>query len=492
MKRLNPVGSLFGFILTILLFFGLGLSLWIDRGLAFNPGPVTAISKDRVVLHNFTSHAEFEKQCSYCHEPLKTNLANKCKSCHEEVNQQLQTGQGVHSRIANVDECSSCHSEHHGRTFNPTLGSYELFDHSKTGFSLNWHQENYDTTPMLCDECHISEDFSVATNQKCLDCHASHGQNFAQAHTQDFGPNCLGCHDGLDRMQKFDHLKTGYPLEGKHTQVKCTGCHTTNNLKDAPKDCKGCHEEPKVHQGMFEQTCGTCHTSDGWTPAYLENQTFSHLNTAGFSLALHKTDYADQVITCSGCHPTDLQTTDIQTCIDCHTQHDQVFMTDHQQQYGSDCLVCHDGVDRLSNFDHANFFPLDGKHESIQCTDCHTNNGYRGTPTECWQCHQEPEIHAGVFGLLCEYCHGADAWSPAGLHRHNFPLNHGLDDKNLQLECKTCHGDNYVDYTCYNCHDHQPDEITQSHRAVGITEQDLPACANCHPAGTLEKNKLYP
>jgi hypothetical protein len=492
MKRLNPVGSLFGFILTILLFLGLGLSLWIDRGLAFNPGPITSISKDGVVLQGFTSHAEFEKQCNYCHEPLKTNLASKCNSCHEDVNQQIQFGQGVHSRITNVDECSYCHTEHHGRTFNPTLESYELFDHSKTGFSLNWHQENFDATPMRCDECHIPEDFSVVTNQKCLECHTSHDQYFAQAHPQDFGTNCLGCHDGLDRMQKFDHLQTGYPLEGKHTQVKCIGCHISNNLNDAPKDCKGCHEEPTIHQGMFEQTCDTCHTTDSWTPANLANQSFSHLSTAGFSLALHKANYSDQVITCAGCHPNDLQTTDIQTCIDCHAQHDQVFMADHQQQYGIDCRICHDGVDRLSNFDHVNFFPLDGKHESIQCTDCHTNNVYRGAPTECRQCHKEPEIHAGVFGLKCEYCHGTDAWSPADLQQHNFPLNHGLDDKNLQLECKTCHGDNYVAYTCYNCHDHQPDEITQSHQAEGITEQGLPACATCHPDGTLEENKTYP
>ena len=307
MKRLNPVGSLFGFILTILLFLGLGLSLWFDRGLAFNPGPVTELKKAGVVLQGFTSHADFEKQCNFCHEPLKTTLASKCKSCHLEVNQQIQDGKGVHSRIDNVDQCYSCHTEHHGRTFNPTLGSYQLFDHSKTSFSLNWHQENFDATPMECAECHVSEDFSVAPNQKCLDCHAGQDSNFGQTHTQDFGSNCLGCHDGSDRMQKFDHISTSYPLEGKHTQVKCTGCHTTNNLKDAPKDCKGCHEEPTIHQGMFEQTCDTCHTPDGWTPAKLDNQSFSHLDTAGFSLALHQTDYSNQLITCAGCHPNDLK-----------------------------------------------------------------------------------------------------------------------------------------------------------------------------------------
>jgi hypothetical protein len=160
-------------------------------------------------------------------------------------------------------------------------------------------------------------------------------------------------------------------------------------------------------------------------------------------------------------------------------------MTDHQQQFGTSCMVCHDGVDRLSHFDHANFFPLEGKHATAQCTDCHANQVFRGTPTECWQCHSEPEVHIGVFGLKCYECHSVDAWEPASLHQHNFPLNHGLDDPSLQLQCDACHTTNYIEYTCYSCHDHQPDEIAQSHLAVGISAQDLPACATCHPAGTI-------
>jgi DnaJ-class molecular chaperone len=97
-----------------------------------------------------------------------------------------------------------------------------------------------------------------------------------------------------------------------------------------------------------------------------------------------------------------------------------------------------------------------------------------------------------VFGLKCFYCHSADAWSPANLRQHNFPLNHGLEDQSTQLQCDACHGTNYVDYTCYNCHDHQQAEITQSHQSVGIVEQDLPECAKCHPAGIVEKEPVSP
>jgi predicted CXXCH cytochrome family protein len=291
MKRLNPVGSLFGYFLTVLLFIGLGFSLWYNRGLAFSPGPVTAISKDGVSLQGFSSHAEFEKRCSYCHEPIKTDLASKCKECHENVNQQILIRQGIHSQIGTVNECVSCHADHRGRDFNPTQASYKLFDHSTTAFNLNWHQENYDATPMECNACHINDDYSVVPNQECLDCHSNHEITFAQAHTQDFGADCLSCHDGSDRMQNFDHDQTGYPLVGIHAQINCTKCHQTGNLNETPSNCMNCHTEPTIHQGMFEQTCDSCHTPDGWSPAIVDNRSFSHTETAFFSLNRHKLDY---------------------------------------------------------------------------------------------------------------------------------------------------------------------------------------------------------
>ncbi len=164
-------------------------------------------------------------------------------------------------------------------------------------------------------------------------------------------------------------------------------------------------------------------------------------------------------------------------------------MTAHMKQYGSGCLVCHDGVDRLSDFQHANFFPLAGKHAEIQCSDCHANQIYRGTPSLCWQCHKEPDIHIGIFGVECDYCHDDQAWSPATLLKHAFPLNHGLDGKDVQQACTTCHASGYVNYTCYSCHDHQQAEMEKSHLEEGIPTQDIPACINCHPGGTMKNDE---
>ncbi len=478
--------------MTAVLLLGLAGLLWYNKGLAFSPGQITAKSNEGIKLKGYQSHAEFEKECSICHEPLTTDLGMKCLECHEEVNQQINAGEGIHNQIGQVESCATCHPDHRGRDFDPTKAAFLMFNHATTGFRLDYHQINFDASPMECAECHQNNSNKSVDNQTCLTCHASQDKKFSANHTRNFGSDCLGCHDGADRMIGFEHASVGYALDGKHEQIKCTECHTGESLSDTPTACQECHSEPAEHQGVFEQSCETCHTPAGWLPVNLDGQSFTHRDTAGFSLALHQKDYAGQVITCKTCHPTDLRSFELNICIECHTQHDPVFMNDHQQQFSGTCLECHDGVDRLSNFDHNTFFALDGKHESAQCEECHAGKIYRGTPAECYQCHEEPEIHIGVFGQRCEYCHTSEAWSPAMLQKHPFPINHGLEDSSLQLQCDTCHGATYYEYTCYNCHDHQQDEVAQKHTAAGIAEQDIPRCAECHPLGTIIENPTLP
>jgi hypothetical protein len=97
---------------------------------------------------------------------------------------------------------------------------------------------------------------------------------------------------------------------------------------------------------------------------------------------------------------------------------------------------------------------------------------------ECADCHEEPEIHGGRFGLHCDWCHSATAWSPATLTEHDFRLNHGGLD---EVSCETCHSETYVAYTCYGCHDHQPAEMEALHAPEGI--ERLEPCGECHPTG---------
>ena len=101
-------------------------------------------------------------------------------------------------------------------------------------------------------------------------------------------------------------------------------------------------------------------------------------------------------------------------------------------------------------------------------------------PHQCVACHEEPIIHAGKFGPSCARCHSAQAWVPALLTKHTFPLDHGNND-NGQLACQTCHVENYFEHDCYQCHDHEPESLTISHLAEEIV--DLANCGQCHPTG---------
>ena len=99
-------------------------------------------------------------------------------------------------------------------------------------------------------------------------------------------------------------------------------------------------------------------------------------------------------------------------------------------------------------------------------------------PHQCIACHEDPKVHKGNFGLDCVRCHSLIAWSPASLTRHTFRLDHGDAG---DVACETCHIETYTENTCYECHDHKPDQMTDIHETEGITEFEN--CISCHPTG---------
>ncbi len=99
-------------------------------------------------------------------------------------------------------------------------------------------------------------------------------------------------------------------------------------------------------------------------------------------------------------------------------------------------------------------------------------------PHQCVACHEEPIVHADKFGINCARCHSTQAWVPALLTKHIFPLDHGSEE---QLACQTCHVVNYFEHDCYQCHDHEPEPMEVIHLDEGIA--DLANCAQCHPTG---------
>ncbi|MCB9134964.1 MAG: hypothetical protein H6636_06035 [Anaerolineales bacterium] len=292
------------------------------------------------------------------------------------------------------------------------------------------------------------------------------------------------------------------PLSGVDDEQVILGTYQTH--AEFEKDCAHCHapvhclEETRCQECHFEVAqqraaqeglhgrlpitrCQTCHTEHKGRDAEISDfafQNVDHTALAGFSLTHHQQDYAGNALNCEGCHSQDTFVHETLDCITCHLDENPAYMAGHLAQYGEDCLPCHDGHDRYSDFDHNEFYVLDGAHVDLACETCHVNQVYAGTPNTCVGCHEDPDVHLGVFGEACERCHTTAAWLPAQLTQHTFRLNHGGQG---ELACSTCHTESYAAHTCYACHDHQPEQMQAVHE--NISTEELENCIACHPTG---------
>jgi hypothetical protein len=502
MRRAYTFISPFSLALALIMICFLSLSVWFRGGMAFSPGKLTASGRSGVALEGYTSHADFETECQRCHRPVEISQNDLCLDCHQSISQEIAGQSGIHGKKQATLRCAACHPDHRGRDFDPAMAALPLFDHSETGYSLDHHQLNYDLSPIACSACHNLENAVLTADaQRCNTCHAKQDAAFMIRHIQDFGDACLYCHDGQDGLAQFDHADTYFPLQGKHSALNCTQCHPNArpDNSNAGKDtmpvslfsgvsisCADCHPLPASHEGVFDSNCINCHTPAGWKPAILEGKQFNHDANTDFSLAHHQVDYQGLSIACATCHPGGFSNVDTGLCSVCHSGQDADFILQHTAQYGFSCLECHDGQDRMRDFNHQVIFPLDGAHAQVACLDCHKDGVYRSSTSQCVQCHAEPTIHAGFFGLECQDCHDSNAWSPAYLRAHSFPLDHGASG---QTACQVCHPVSYVDYTCYGCHDHQPDQVATEHLEHNVSPAELPNCTQCHPTGQKEDRR---
>jgi hypothetical protein len=321
------------------------------------------------------------------------------------------------------------------------------FPHEKTGYSLNSHARRSDGQRFACSDCH-GTDITQFDPAVCTACHQQLDKVFLTAHTLAYGTNCRGCHDGIETIgKKFDHNRAAFKLEGKHDGVTCDKCHLNAHLaadfKSTPTHCGDCHQKDDAHQGEFGKECGTCHRVAAWKPA-----TFDH------NLSAFKLEGKHAEVKCAGCHINDTFKGTPKTCFGCHQKEDE-----HKGQFGQDCGACHAPTDwDKVTFDHnLSAFKLDGAHANVACEKCHINQVFKGTPTACSGCHQDPAFHLGLFaGTACSQCHNTGGWSPALFNlAHPEPrvgeggsgVNHGGEG------CRSCHTVNLKTATCTKCHD---------------------------------------
>ena len=273
---------------------------------------------------------------------------------------------------------------------------------------------------------------------------------------------CENCHTNsgwkpIRGVPEFDHNRTKYPLLGRHVGVQCTQCHTSLVFAKAGTHCEDCHAD--IHRGQFGSNCEQCHTAKGWElhPQELKQ----HMNRFPL-VGMHA------LIDCSECHKsaavgqfTGLST----TCLTCHTaDYQKATEPDHKTAgFPLTCETCHSADTWYSaKFDHLKYtgYALTGAHATLECTACHINGKFAGTPADCYGCHAKDyntttapnHMKAGI-STQCQTCHNTTAWIPASFNHNNtaFPLT----GAHTSVACTTCHTDNYagtLSTNCYGCH----------------------------------------
>lgn len=225
--------------------------------------------------------------CAKCHtQGLRTPLEHsRCTDCHEDYHQGDFTEKGL------VRNCSECHSENGFKE-----SRYSIDDHQLSRFPL---EGAHLATP--CFSCHLKEDRwkFKKIGLKCMDCHQDvHEASIPEMYYPEF--NCKACHSSETWHQiRFEHLQTGYALEGAHSRPDCRTCHFDPTqpksfiFKDLTTDCKTCHQDPHHSQFDFygKESCLHCHDHQAFKPNH-----FNHDKTLFPLQGRHKE------IDCAACH----------------------------------------------------------------------------------------------------------------------------------------------------------------------------------------------
>src|SRR4051794_8971995 len=89
---------------------------------------------------------------------------------------------------------------------------------------------------------------------------------------------CLGSGLPAFAVQRtsFDHLTTGFELQGAHRDMSCEYCHVQGVFKGTPRTCEGCHTigtrisatpKPPTHL-VTTSRCVLCHAIYNFKPIY--------------------------------------------------------------------------------------------------------------------------------------------------------------------------------------------------------------------------------
>lgn len=406
-------------------------------------------------------HANLESRCASCHEAFdRSSQTRLCVACHRAIGADISADTGFHGRsqAASTQACSSCHSDHQGRSFALIRFDQRTFDHNNSDYPLRGAHVR-----VACASCHVAGRKFREASSACVECHRAD-----EPHRGRLGVRCSSCHtDENWRQIRFDHSDTSFPLQGVHLTTRCVACHAGERYDGTPTGCVNCHREDDTHRGSLGTNCAECHSAVGWRSAR-----FDHART-GFPLRGRHA-----AVECRTCHVQPAGQVRLATdCLSCHREADA---RAHQGRNGATCQDCHNERDwRQTSFDHAREtrFPLRGAHARQSCDACHVQPAREvRLDMACAACHRDDDAHAGQEGDQCQQCHSDTAW------KEDVRFDHGqtrfpLIGAHVQVPCSRCHETPRFEDAgedCVSCH---LDDDRHEQR-LGR------ACASCHtPVG---------
>jgi hypothetical protein len=209
----------------------------------------------------------------------------------------------------------------------------------------------------------------------------------------------------------FDHLSTGFELDGVHRDLPCESCHVNAVFKGTPRNCGTCHitgssfdATPKTTTHIpTSNNCAACHN----TIAFRPDVHFNHAEVMGSCVTCHNGTIAQ------GEGPTHPATS--QNCAACHSvlTWNPTTTVDHSQiplAVAGFCIICHNGTQAAGKS--ANHIAT-----NLECGDCHLTTtwlgagfDHTGITSGCVSCHNGTKA-VGKQGNhmpttnLCENCH---------------------------------------------------------------------------------------
>jgi hypothetical protein len=77
-------------------------------------------------------------------------------------------------------------------------------------------------------------------------------------------------------VDKVDHAATGFPLDGRHQEIRCDGCHRISQFAATPRRCADCHNNVFAEGRTFlhipvTASCDRCHTTRDWLTSRLDH-----------------------------------------------------------------------------------------------------------------------------------------------------------------------------------------------------------------------------